>query len=89
MSRLGSAQEKTKEVMLDELQPWFSAFEHSLTLPKRVKSDESTAPYERDALELAMSPSPGRKIPVEVGRHERTQLDHQAHKAGKRKRTAS
>ncbi len=59
----------------------YRRFEHSLTLPKGVLRDQIKANYQHGVLELSMPASPeamGRKIPVEVGREERTQLEHKA-----------
>jgi HSP20 family protein len=57
----------------------YARFEHSLTLPKGVKSDQIKANYQHGVLELSMPESPelmGRKIPVEIGKDDRAQLEH-------------
>ena len=56
-------------------------FEHSVTLPKGVKSDQIKANYQHGVLELTMPASAevmGRKIPVEIGNEGKVQLEHKA-----------
>ncbi|MBV8771356.1 MAG: Hsp20/alpha crystallin family protein [Deltaproteobacteria bacterium] len=58
----------------------YATFKHSLTLPKGAKRSEISAPYQHGVLKLTMPASPelmGRKIPIEIGREEGTQIEHQ------------
>jgi HSP20 family protein len=55
-------------------------FEHSVTLPKGVNSDQIKANYQHGVLELSMPASPevmGRRIPVELGSEDKAKIEHQ------------
>lgn len=57
----------------------YARFEHSLTLPQGVNRDQIKANYQHGVLELSMPASSelmGRKIPVEIGKDDRAQLEH-------------
>ena len=59
----------------------YARFEHSLTLAKGVKTDQSNARYQHGVLELTIPASPelmGRKISVEIGKEDRAKIEHQA-----------
>jgi HSP20 family protein len=56
-------------------------FEHSVTLPKGVDSDQIKASYQHGVLELSMPASPqvtGRRIPVELTAEDKPKIEHQA-----------
>jgi HSP20 family protein len=59
----------------------YARFEHSVTLPKGVKSDGIKANYQHGVLELCMPAAPevtGRKIPVAIGNEDRSQIENKA-----------
>jgi HSP20 family protein len=59
----------------------YTRFEHSVTLPKGVKSDGIKTTYQHGVLELSLPAAPevtGRKIPVAIGNEDTPQLEQKA-----------